>query len=393
MALIDVVLSSDQTEGTKAVVSHWLIEVGDYVEKNQPLIELETDKVMMEVVAPTSGILVNKALNSGDDVIDAQALGQIDNSTTQSVQNDSKFNTIQEISEAHSPSVNDDEKNTPIDIQLISPSVRRLLNKHSINLNKICGTGKDKRITSRDIHLYLAHKDKTQTSDFLPITRMRKSIAEHMVDSLLHKAPHVTSVFNLDFSAIINHRNKSKQTFKKQGVNLTFTAYFIAACVQAIKQVPLVNSQLHKDNIEVFKFMNIGIGTALEDKGLIVPVLKNCENKDLLTIAKDLSHITEKARSNKLEPSDVQGGTFTLSNHGVSGSLMATPIIINQPQSAILGIGKMEKRVVVKEVEGQDMMVIKPMGYVTLTIDHRVLDAHQCNHFLSVFVETLENWQ
>ena len=222
---------------------------------------------------------------------------------------------------------------------------------------------------------------------------MRKSIAEHMVESLLHTAPHVTSVFNLDLSAIINHRKKHKQDFKQQAANLTFTAYFIAACVQAIKQVPLVNSQLHENDIKVFNYMNIGVGTALEDKGLIVPVLKNCENKDLFAIAHSLTDLTERARNNKLKPNDVQGGTFTISNHGVSGSLMATPIIINQPQSAILGIGAMEKRVVVKEFEGQDMMVIKPMCYVTLTIDHRVLDAHQCNQFLNVLVETLENWK
>ncbi|HOP23238.1 MAG TPA: 2-oxo acid dehydrogenase subunit E2, partial [Gammaproteobacteria bacterium] len=172
-----------------------------------------------------------------------------------------------------------------------------------------------------------------------------------------------------------------------------FTSYFIAASVAAIKQQPLINSQLHKDSIEIFNHINIGIGTALEDKGLIVPVIKNCENKDLLIISRNLTEMTDKARNNKLKPSDVQDGTFTISNHGVSGSLIATPIIINQPQSAILGIGKMEKRVIVKEVEGEDVITIKPMCYVTLTIDHRVLDAHQCNQFLSVFVDTLENWK
>jgi len=155
----------------------------------------------------------------------------------------------------------------------------------------------------------------------------------------------------------------------------------------------MINSQLHKDTIEVFEHINIGIGTAINDDGLIVPVLKNCQNRDLFSIAKELTLLTNKARSNKLKPSDVQAGTFTISNHGVSGSLIATPIIINQPQSAILGVGKMEKRVVVREFDGEDVMVIKPMCYVTLTIDHRVLDAQQCNQFLSVFVEVLENWQ
>jgi 2-oxoglutarate dehydrogenase E2 component (dihydrolipoamide succinyltransferase) len=214
---------------------------------------------------------------------------------------------------------------------------------------------------------------------------MRRSIANHMVDSLLHKAPHVTSVFNLDLSAIINHRKLNKELYKKQGVGLTFTSYFIAASAAAIKKEPLVNSQLHDKTIEVFNHMNIGIGTALEDGGLIVPVLRNCENRDLFSIASELTQLTQKARNNQLKPADVQNGTFTISNHGVSGSLIATPIIINQPQSAILGIGKMEKRVIVKEIDGEDVMMIKPMCYVTLTIDHRVLDAQQCNQFLSVF--------
>jgi len=391
MALIDIVLSSDQTEGTKAVVSHWLFKIGDYVEKNQPIIELETDKVMMEVVAPVSGTLSQIALDVGDKVTDNQALGQIDSSGIEAKKPTIISEKIQNAPQVARNAVSHNKQST-VQSQFISPSVRRLLNQHAINLNDVNGTGKDGRISSRDIHNYLAYTDSTASSRLMPISSMRKSIAEHMVESLLHTAPHVTSVFNLDLSAIINHRKVHKQDFKQQGANLTFTAYFVAACVQAIKQVPLVNSQLHADSIEVFNAMNIGIGTALEDKGLIVPVLKNCENKDLFAIAHALTDLTDKARNNKLKPSDVQGGTFTISNHGVSGSLMATPIIINQPQSAILGVGKMEKRVVVKEVENQDMMVIKPMCYVTLTIDHRVLDAHQCNLFLSVFVECLEGW-
>ncbi|HFC30702.1 MAG TPA: dihydrolipoamide succinyltransferase, partial [Oceanospirillales bacterium] len=221
---------------------------------------------------------------------------------------------------------------------------------------------------------------------------MRKSIAQHMVQSLLHTAPHVTSVFNLDLSRIIAHRKQHKQEFLDKGANLTFTAYFIAASAVAIKQQPLINAQWHDDYIQTFADINIGVGTALADKGLIVPVLKNCESKDLLTIAKELTRMTNKARANELKPQDVQGGTFTISNHGVSGSLIATPIIINQPQSAILGIGAMEKRVIVKEIDGSDVMMIKPMCYVSLTIDHRVLDAYQCNQFLSDFVATLENW-
>ena len=164
------------------------------------------------------------------------------------------------------------------------------------------------------------------------------------------------------------------------------------ACVQAMKAVPQVNSRWHDDATEVFSNINIGIGTALGDKGLIVPVLSDAQDLSLYGVAKELQSMTGKARDNKLKPSDTRGGTFTISNHGVSGSLLATPIIINQPQSAILGVGKLEKRVVVRSIDGQDSMVIKPMAYVSLTIDHRVIDGYQTNAWLSEFVSTLENW-
>lgn len=394
MAIINIVLNEDQTEGTTAVLSQWLCAEGDWVEKNQPILELETDKVMMEIIAPVSGKFVKKILDSGDDVFHSIAIGHIDDSIQQT-QNRSTPNKNRDVVTTKTP-----EKQAPLqprntNSSLISPSVRRLISQHHLNINDIIGTGRNNRVTSRDIAGYLKNPQvsSSTTSEHKPISNMRRSIANHMVDSLLHKAPHVTSVFNLDLSAIIKHRKINKDDYKQKGVGLTFTSYFIAASVQAIKQQPLINSQLHDDTIEVFNHMNIGVGTALEDGGLIVPVLNNCEQKDLYSIADNLTQLTQKARSNQLKPIDVQNGTFTISNHGVSGSLIATPIIINQPQSAILGIGKMEKRVIVKEIDSEDVMIIKPMCYVTLTIDHRVLDAQQCNQFLSVFVETLENWQ
>ncbi len=397
MALIDIILNEDQTEGTQAVLSQWLFDEGSRVEINQPILELETDKVMMEIVAPVSGILSKQFLKSGNEVTHSIAIGVIDDSAV-SLNQPQKTSSQQTKDKTLKQPENNNNDNFSgsnlLSNQLISPAVRRLLQQHNININQLTGTGKNHRITSRDIENYLKNPKNNieSSSQHLPISNMRRSIAKHMVESLLHTAPHVTSVFNLDLTAIIKHRKQHKEPFKQQGAGLTFTSYFIAACVEAIKQQPMINSQLHKDTVEVFNQMNIGIGTALNDDGLIVPVLKNCQNRDLFSIAKELTLLTNKARSNKLKPSDVQGGTFTVSNHGVSGSLIATPIIINQPQSAILGIGKMEKRVMVKEFDGEDVMVIKPMCYVSLTIDHRVLDAQQCNQFLSAFVETLENW-
>jgi 2-oxoglutarate dehydrogenase E2 component (dihydrolipoamide succinyltransferase) len=218
---------------------------------------------------------------------------------------------------------------------------------------------------------------------------MRKSIAAHMVESM-RLAPHVTSVFELDMTQVIAHRNAQKSEFEKRGVKLTFTAYFVHAVARALKAVPQVNSRWHEDAIEIFDNCNVGVATALEEKGLIVPVIQSAEKMDLFEIASSLQRLIDKARLGKLEPKDVQGGTFTISNHGVSGSLLATPIIINQPQSAILGIGKLEKRVCVADVNGIEQFVARPKVYVTLSLDHRALDGYVANSFLSHFIKTLE---
>lgn len=399
MNSVNIIVSEDHIEGTEATISQWLYSTGDYVEKNQPIVELETDKVMMEIIAPDSGYLRKVLIQNGDSVAANSILGLIE------IQEKKESSIIDKAAKIKQTSTQKNEKlinitSVPDSIHTknmnnsISPSVRRLIKQHNVSIQNIIGTGKNNRVTSRDIISYLGNLSTSIiSSEHIPITSMRRNIANHMVESLLHTAPHVTSVFNLDLSNIIKHRKLNKQPFIDQGTKLTFTAYFVAASALAIKSVPLINSTLHQDTIEVFNNINIGIGTALDDKGLIVPVIKNCQNKNLLAIAQDLTSLTDKARNNKLLPSDVKDGTFTISNHGVSGSLIATPIIINQPQSAILGVGKMEKRVVVKEFDGEDIMVIKPMCYVSLTIDHRVLDAHQTNQFLSVFVDILENWE
>jgi 2-oxoglutarate dehydrogenase E2 component (dihydrolipoamide succinyltransferase) len=206
------------------------------------------------------------------------------------------------------------------------------------------------------------------------------------------QAPHVTAVFEADFSAIQAHRAAHKDAFAKKGVKLTYTSYIVAAAAEAMKVAPAINSRWHSDRLEIFDDINIGVGTALGEKGLIVPVLPQVQRLSLKGIAAGLDGLIEKARKEKLTSADVKGGTFTISNHGVSGSLFASPIIINQPQSAILGVGKLEKRVVVREVGGVDTIQIRPMAYVSLTIDHRVVDGHQTNAWLTRFIEILETW-
>jgi 2-oxoglutarate dehydrogenase E2 component (dihydrolipoamide succinyltransferase) len=189
---------------------------------------------------------------------------------------------------------------------------------------------------------------------------------------------------------VVADRESKKAEFESRGAKLTYTPYFVQAAVEALKAVPEANSRWHDDALEVLDDINIGIATALGSGGLIVPVILKAQDLDLFGIAERLQDLTERARNEKLDARDVQNGTFTISNHGVSGSLVATPIIINQPQSAILGIGKLERRVVPASESG-DEVVIKPMCYVSLTIDHRVLDGYQANQFLSRFVQVLQS--
>jgi 2-oxoglutarate dehydrogenase E2 component (dihydrolipoamide succinyltransferase) len=280
--------------------------------------------------------------------------------------------------------------------------VKRLLSEHHISANDITGSGRDGRITHKDVEDFIA-RGKAKPSPLkpappasikggrIPHDAMRKSIAEHMLRSVAI-APHVTAVFEADFSAIAAHRAKYKDAYAKAGAPLTYSAYIVRAAAEAMKVSPNVNARWHDDFLEVFEDANIGMGVALGDKGLIVPVIQRAQTLSLQETAAKLGDLTERARKNALKPADVQSGTFTISNHGVSGSLVATPIIINQPQSAILGVGKLEKRVVVREIDGSDAIVIRPMAYVSLTIDHRVLDGHQTNAWLTRFVEILETW-
>jgi 2-oxoglutarate dehydrogenase E2 component (dihydrolipoamide succinyltransferase) len=223
---------------------------------------------------------------------------------------------------------------------------------------------------------------------------MRKLIAEHMVRSE-HTSPHVTTVFEADLSKVLAHLEAHKAQFAQDGVTLTLTAYFVSAAVAALKAVPIVNSQWSEDGgsnarIVLKREVNIGLAVALdaEGGGLIVPVIKNADSKSLLGMAREVNDLARRARAKALKPDEVQGGTFTITNHGVSGSLFATPII-NQPQTGILGVGLMQKRVV---VTSGDAIAIRPMVYLTLTFDHRILDGAVADRFLAAVKQTLENW-
>jgi 2-oxoglutarate dehydrogenase E2 component (dihydrolipoamide succinyltransferase) len=287
------------------------------------------------------------------------------------------------------------------------------LSENNLDPTTIRGTGRDGRITVEDVLATIAAgrgasaagnaaatgvaamatgpgvTATTGGSHSVPHTAIRKRIAEHMVQSLLHTAPHVTTVFEADMTAVLAHRQKHRDEFAKRGVPLTLTAYFLQAIVDAIRAVPEANSRWTDSALEIFDSIHVGVGTAIEEGGLLVPVLRDVQSRDLFATAHGLNDLVTRAREGRLTPADVRGGTFTISNHGVSGSLVATPIIINQPQSAILGVGKLEKRVVVLEEGGEERIAIRPRCYVTLTLDHRVMDGHQANRFLQTFVTRL----
>jgi 2-oxoglutarate dehydrogenase E2 component (dihydrolipoamide succinyltransferase) len=429
--MIDVNVPIEQ-EGTKAVVRAWLKKVGDRVEEHDPLVELETDKVAMEVPAPAAGVLREILLDSGAEAVPGAVLGRIaavaevvghepDDSASEPNKKSVRVERSRDTpsSEAESSERLGSARPGPstslgangfrgLDPELrLSPAVKRACLQHDVNPAQIPGTGRGGRVTRADVDRFVEQRrrappppppppaprpsDAAIRSHDVPHDRMRLRIAENMLASVT-QAPHVTAVFEADFSAIIAHRNRHKAAWAKQGVKLTYSAYIVAAAAEAMKVAPAINSRWHADRLEVFDDINIGVGTALGEKGLIVPVLRKVQELSLQGIAAGLDDLVERARAEALTARDVSGGTFTISNHGISGSLFAAPIIIAQPQSAILGVGKLEKRVVVREIGGQDAIQIRPMAYVSLTIDHRVVDGHQTNAWLTRFVELLEGW-
>jgi 2-oxoglutarate dehydrogenase E2 component (dihydrolipoamide succinyltransferase) len=445
---LDIRAPAEQTEGTRSQVLRWLKAIGDEVSEHEPLIEIETDKVTVEVAAPGTGVLREIVKAEQDEIAPGEVLGRIELAGVESAQADDTRPVPASAAPPAAASadgampVGDDavgearEAGTAASLSRLSPAVRRLLSERDLDPSTIRATGEGGRITIDDVLAHavnpsgaakpasigsfspalgapampaavvapspdaaasssapvVAHAEARVSSHSIPHTAVRKRIAEHMVQSLLHTAPHVTTVFETDMAAVIAHRAAHRAEFEKRRAPLTFTAYFLAAAVEAIRAVPEVNSRWTDSALEVYDDIHIGVATALEAGGLMVPVLRDVQSRDLFAIASGLHKLVTAAREGRLQPADVRGGTFTISNHGVSGSLLAAPIVINQPQSAILGVGKLEKRAVVVEQGTEERIVVQPKCYVTLTIDHRVMDGHQANRFLQTFVRALEAW-
>jgi len=403
--LIDVVLPADQVEGTRSQVQRWLKTVGQPVKRHEPLVEIETDKVTVEVSSPGDGVLAEIVAAEGVDVEPGAVLGRLGAVAAGQATAGPVAVAPAAAPKASALQAARAPQATAAAASRMSPAVRRLLAERGLAADQVRGSGEGGRITVEDV---LAAKSQVAAAIAAPSTQpphaeegvrrvphtpMRRRIAAHMVESLLHTAPHVTNVFECDMTAVLTDRGKRKPEFERRGLSLTLTAYFVAACVDAIRAVPEANGRWTDDAILLHDRIDMGIATALGDRGLVVPVIRDAGSLDLAGIAEALSKLIAKAREDKLTPADLRGGSFTISNHGVSGSLVAAPIVINQPQSAILGVGKLEKRPVVVNEGGEDRIVIRPCCYVTLTIDHRVLDGFQANRFMETFVRRLEDWR
>lgn len=415
-------------EGVEEVsIVSWLKAEGDKVEEFEGLLEVETDKVVTEIGSPATGVVLKileseegKSVSVGTLLAWIGEAGEtlpdgdetpVEDAPAAVVENKSPVEAVpsKAVVDGGSPvlplAVGRDSA-----LGFISPVVAKIAAENDIDLHEVEGTGRGKRITKADVLAYLAKLRVASVSPsggastvpttastakgdtILPMTSVRRSIAKHMVESR-KTSPHVTTVMEVDMSNIMAHRQEKKAAFARDGIKLTFTPYFVAASVAALKAFPIVNSSWRDDGIMLHKDVNIGMATSLGEDGLIVPVIRNAERLSLLGLAEAVNDLAERARAKKLEPAEVRDGTFSITNHGVSGSLFAMPII-NQPQVAILGVGAIQKRVVVvTDTHGSDMIAIRPMVYLTLTFDHRVLDGAVADYFLGEVVKVLEgNW-
>jgi len=395
----------------EATVSKWLKHEGDSIKSFEPLLEVSTDKVDSEIPAPSEGVLLKIYVKEGQTVEHGTLLALIGEA------GEAPTHETPQAAARAPQSANGDSHPSASYTGHVTPVVARMVAEHGVDLSKITGTGREGRVTKKDVEAFLASDSPAVSEppaapvqpavpprlhpveavpagtpgDLVPLSAMRKAIAEHMVRSKLQTSPHVTSVFEVDMSAVMAHREANKDAFARQGVNLTLTAYFVAATVDALRATPYLNAQWTNQGVYLHHTMNIGLAVALDD-GLIVPVIKNAQDLNLMGLARAVNDLAARARNKQLKPEEVQGGTFTITNHGVSGSLFATPII-NQPQVGILGVGVIEKRVkVITDAAGQDAIAIRPCVYVSITFDHRVVDGAAGDGFLLILKQRLENW-
>jgi 2-oxoglutarate dehydrogenase E2 component (dihydrolipoamide succinyltransferase) len=427
MARMNIILPAMGEGVIEATINKWLVSEGTKIKEDDPLVEVATDKVDSEIPAPASGTLVSIIAKEGSVTNVGDLLAIIETDKTQTKDESVKINReVERIRETINTIKQENEEVEKISHELksrtpsgkfLSPLVRSISARENISyseLDSVTGTGMDGRITKDDIFKIIdknkapetevptdkpskdLSKDKVTDNklsgdEIIPMDRIRKLISDHMVMSK-RTSPHVTSFIDVDVTKLMNWRNSIKEKFlSTEGQKLTLTPIFIDATARALYAFPMINVSVDKSNIIKKKNINIGMATALPDGNLIVPVIKNANEKNLTGLARAVNDLANRARNNKLKPDEISGGTFTITNFGSYKNLAGTPII-NQPQAAILGTGVVKKTPAVIESADGDMIAIRQIMILSLSYDHRVIDGALAGRFLHKVKEILENY-
>lgn len=400
-------------EGVEEVtVTKWLKREGESIKELEPLLEINTDKVDTEIPAPVTGTVLKIVAQEGLPAKVGEVLAFIGKPGEAVDSPGSAAAPPKRAGVGQPPTQVQPASDRPArEVGFISPVVAKIAAERRIDLSQVQGTGLSGRITKNDVlgfaetgGLGASGLERVPSGDrsaarlapavddqLVKHTIIRRQIAEHMLVSQ-KTSPHVLTVMEADMSRVVAHRLANRAAFERDGVRLTFTAYLIAAIVAGLKAFPVTNSSWTDEGVLVHGAINVGMATSLGDEGLIVPVIKGAGNLSLLATARAVNDLSTRARARKLQPDEVRGGTFTLTNHGIGGSLFAMPII-NQPQCGILGAGAIQKRVVaVSDAGGNDAFAVRPMVYLSFVFDHRILDGASADAFLAKVKDTLEKW-
>ena len=405
-------------EGT---VARWLKRPGDAVERQEPLLDITTDKIDTEVPAPADGVLLEILADEGTTVEVGSIIAYIgdDGEGPEETGPGSEVGEDEALAAVSSQSTRSRGTKEPAPAErpagraFVSPVVARISAENNIDLAEVRGTGRQGRVTRKDLLAFLdarrrqlparaSQPDAALGEDerLQPHSTIRNAIAEHMVRSV-RTSPHVVTVHEADMTAVVRHRADHKESFAQKEISLTFTPYFVAAVASALRRHPTVNSRWTDAGLALSRRIHVGVAVAVAD-GLVVPVIRDADERSLQGLARAVNDLADRARRGGLAPDDLRGGTFTLTNHGVGGSLLGTPII-NQPQAAILGLGNITKRAVVRSrpvgpaadpllPSAEDTISIRPMCYLSLAFDHRILDGLGADRFLVDVVRHLEEF-
>ena len=405
MNIIELTIPKLGESVSEVTLSKWLKQVGDFVNLDEIIAEVSTDKVDSDVPSTHAGKLIELKYEEGDTITIGEVFAVIDISDSNST------NQIKEDVLVDTPVSDIQVTSTPVKTdKFLSPLVKRIIKEENLNLDEVLqiqGSGHNGRISKNDVLNYISNPSKSNVahqqviassslggnSEIIEMDKMRLMIAKHMKNSK-QTSPHVTAYVEPDVTNLVKWREANKDKFEaKYKQKLTFTPILVDCVVRAIKDFPMINVSVDDTETKIIKHndINIGIATALPNNNLIVPVIKNANQLNLEGLAKGVNTIVDKARTNKLSPDDISGGTFTISNVGVFGNLMGTPII-NQPEVAILATGVIKKKPAVLETEYGDIVVVRQFMYLSLSFDHRVVDGSLGGVFLKRVSDYMENW-